>query len=99
MTSPSERQPTADVVTRLKDAAERGGGYTELAEDCIREVESLREALRPFAEAHFKTQEFLSRCGDNHSCMESRDLYMWHAPRTLSMSHFKGAVIALGHKP
>lgn len=37
--------PTADVVTRLKDAAERGGGYTELAEDCIREIERLREVV------------------------------------------------------
>lgn len=37
--------PSADLVARLRDAAERGGGYTELAEDCIAEIQRLRNAV------------------------------------------------------
>lgn len=66
--------------------------YPEAAE----ELERLRQALRPFAAAHRTARSFLIRLGENRSVMETRDLYMWYAPRHLNMDNFARAVTALG---
>lgn len=97
-TKPVESR-TEDLVARLGDESYcTSSDVWALRREAAEEIEKLRRALAPFVNAHRQAMTFMARCGDNHNAMESRDLYMWWAPRHLSVSHFTGAVIAIGEQ-
>lgn len=62
------------------------------------ETDRLRLALAPFGRAAAHAESFIARVGQFSNITEIRDLYMWQAPRVLSVNDFKNAAKLLEPK-
>jgi hypothetical protein len=49
----------SDLIERLRQIGPDGSGYQEIAREAATEIESLRAALRPFAEFAHKAEQFV----------------------------------------